>query len=150
MLRAMTLKPKTVVVAVLFGSLAFAGQAERDKKKEVEAELPAAKAVFKKSCGCDLAFDIKWDTFKTFGAMRAVHGLVDNFQSYAPEVCKDAEARKAICKMKTISLSFAPLPEGARGNPDPTFDEKTGVMKATTDGMAVPDLGWMAHEILDK
>ena len=150
MLRAMTLNPKTVVVAVVFGSIAFAGQAERDKKKEVEAEMPAAKAAFKKACGCDLHFDIKWETFKSFEDMRAVHGLVDNFQSHAPEVCKDAEAKKAICKMKTIALRFAPIPEGERFNPDPTFDEKTGVMSAVTDGHAVSDLGSMAHDILDK
>lgn len=144
------MKRKFIAAMFLTSTVVNAGQAERDKKKEVEAELAPAKAVFKKSCGCDITFDIKWDTFKTFGSMRSIHGLIDNFQSYAPEVCKDAEAKKAICKMKTISYSFAPLAEGARGNPDPTFDAKTGVMSATTDGMAVPDLGYMAREILDK
>lgn len=142
--------------AILAGSLvliafaALAGPDEREKKAELEKEMPPAVAAFKKACGCELKFDVKWETFKTHATMRAVHGIIDNVQSNAATVCRDAEAKKAICKMKTMSISFEALAEDAHSNPDPTFDPASGVMTLKTEGMSVPDLVFMAREILDK
>ncbi len=144
------MRTKSVGLLVLLGFTALAGQDERDKKAELEKEIPPAVAAFKKACGCELKFDIKWATFKTHSTMRAVHGIIDNVQSNAATVCKDAEAKKAICQMKTMSISFAPLAEDAHSNPDPTFDPASGVMTLKTEGMSVPDLVFMAREILDK
>ena len=144
------MKKLLCLLLVLVSSTAYAGKDEREKQEEVTKEMPASQAAFKSACGCDLAFDVKWDTFQTFETMRAVHGIIDNVQSYAKDVCTDATAKKNVCKMKSMSISYAPIAANATANPDPVFNEATGVMTLVTNGMAVPDLQWMARNILDK
>jgi hypothetical protein len=95
---------KLMMGLLLIGSVAFAGPAEREKKKEVEPVIATARADWKKNCGCDLNIDVKWDTFKV-DHMSMAKRIAESISESVAKACADKEAKVAMCKMKKLEIT---------------------------------------------
>jgi hypothetical protein len=104
---------------------AFAGKQERAFRTEVETTIKAGESAVKTNCGCSFTAKIDWDSFKTEDHMRLVKYTFSDFDADSKTYCTDADSKKAVCKMKTISLSY-----GAKD--DLTF--ANGTVKIVTGG----------------
>lgn len=133
---------KKVVMVLMFAPvLAFAGKEERDfTTNEAEPAVQEAVATLKSSCGCDVKFDVKLDTFKDINELwlikRFANAITEGVQPY----CSDAASKAAMCNLKTIEFS--------KGS-DVTFEFKDGKGTATADSSSYPS--WdMITRAVDK
>ncbi len=120
--------------------LAFAGKAERDFiASDVDPAVKTAAATLKKSCGCDVKFDIKIDSFKDKDELFKIKHFATMITENSAPYCSDAASKAAVCKLKTIEFS--------KGSTDFKFAGGKGT--ATTDGTSTPS--WdMITRVIDK
>lgn len=131
------------LAAAVFGlaSLAHAGKAERDfYAAEVEPAIKNAAGALKKSCGCDVKFDVKASTLETTDHMRQARSFANSITEKAAGYCTDAASKKAICQMKSVEFSRTTQSEFK-------FSADKGI--ATTDGSSAPHWDMMTR-VLDK
>jgi hypothetical protein len=129
------------VLGVALSGLAQAGKAERDfYAAEVDPAVKAAAATLKKSCGCDVKFDVNMSTLQTVDHMRQVRGFANSITEKAGGYCTDAPSKAAICQMKSVSVS--------RTN-EANFKFSGGKATATTDESSFPHWDMMTP-VLDK
>ena len=132
---------KLAMVLMLVPVLAFAGKAERDfLTNEVEPAVKEATATLKGSCGCDVKFNVKFDTFKDTDELRNIKNFANSIRDGAKSYCSDAGSKAAICKLKTIELSKST---------EATFKFKDGKGTATADSSSTPSWDMMT-DIIDK
>ena len=126
-------------IALLLPLSAFAGKAERDfMSNEVEPAVKAATASFKTSCGCDVKFDIKADSFQSTDDMFKIKYFASTIKDNAASYCTDAATKKAICKMKSIEFSKAT---------STYLKFAAGKVTATTDGTSQPSWEMLTKEV---
>ena len=99
-----------ILLLISVSSAAYAGKEERARKVEIKSTLKTHAATFKKACGCDVKFDIKWDTYAKVEHMTRIEMAGEKLAENAPTFCTDAESKKAICVMKTMALSYGAEP----------------------------------------
>lgn len=130
---------KLAAIILLLPLTAFAGKAERDfMSNEVEPAVKAATAGLKTSCGCDVKFDIKADSFQTTDDMFKIKYFASTIKDNAGAYCADAASKKAICKMKTIEFSKAA---------STYLKFAAGKVTATTDGTSQPSWEMLTREV---
>ncbi|MEO7014592.1 MAG: hypothetical protein ABI127_09790 [Dokdonella sp.] len=132
---------KLALVLMFIPVFAFAGKAERDfTTSEAEPAVKEAVATLKNSCGCDVAFDVKFDTFKDLNELWLVKRFANAIKDGAEPYCSDAASKAAMCNLKTIEFS--------KGS-DVTFEFKDGKGTATADSSSYPS--WdMVTRAVDK
>ena len=119
--------------------LAFAGKAERDfTTDEAQPAVQAAAATLKSSCGCDVTFDVKFDTFKDLNELWLIKRFADSIKEGAEPYCSDAGSKAAMCALKTIEFS--------KGS-DVTFVFKDGKGTATADSSSYPSWDMITHAV---
>jgi hypothetical protein len=84
-------------------------------------------------CGCDIKFDVKWDTYKKIEDMTRIEMAGEKLVENAPAFCTDSESKKSICVMKTMSLSYGANPA------EPQL--KAGTVFGQTNDMRTLDWG---------
>ncbi|MES2040682.1 hypothetical protein ACO0LD_04225 [Undibacterium sp. Ji83W] len=130
---------KLAAIILLLPLTAFAGKAERDfMSNEVEPAVKAATAGLKTSCGCDVKFDIKADSFQTTDDMFKIKHFASTIKDNAGAYCADAASKKAICKMKSIEFSKAA---------STYLKFAAGKVTATTDGTSQPSWEMLTREV---
>jgi hypothetical protein len=88
---------------------AFAGQPEREKKKEEEPKVKAAQEESKKACGCAPDIKVAWETYTAAADMGRVSSAAGAITDALKELCTDAENKKAICtglKANSIKIHY--------------------------------------------
>ncbi|MEO5561578.1 MAG: hypothetical protein ABIO49_16540 [Dokdonella sp.] len=132
---------KIVLVLMLTPALAFAGKAERDfMTDEAQPAVQEAVATLKSSCGSDVKFDVKLDTFKDLNEMWLIKRFADSIKEGAESYCNDAGSKAAMSNLKTIEFS--------KGS-DVSFTFKDGKGTATADSSSYPS--WdMITRAVDK
>ena len=135
-----TVKIKTLIAVLMLSPLsAFAGKAERDfVSTQVEPAVKEAAATLKKSCGCDVKFDVKVDTFKDTDELMTSRNFANAVKSAAPGYCNDAPSKAAICKVKTFEVS--------KGS-SVTFKFAGGKGIVTTDSSSYPSWDMVTREV---
>jgi hypothetical protein len=94
----------SLIVAAV-GLPAFAGKRERDKmEKEVVPAMRNAETQVKGSCGCGLAINVD-DTIESLEELRNARNVAQSVAEGAPKYCSDAASKKAVCQMKTLTIS---------------------------------------------
>jgi hypothetical protein len=73
-------------------------RAMRDKQKEQLPKVPEAAAAVKGSCGCDVAFDVKWGSYPDADNMWRIPEGLDSLVGAAKAVCTDATEKKIFCE----------------------------------------------------
>lgn len=126
-------------IALLLPLTAFAGKAERDfMSNEVEPAVKAATSSLKTSCGCDVKFDIKADSFQSTDDMFKIKYFAATIKDNVASYCADAATKKAMCKMKSIEFSKAAT----------TYLKFAGgKVSATTDGTSQPSWEMLTREV---
>ncbi len=110
--------------------LAFAGKPERDfTTNEAQPAVQEAVATLKTSCGCDVNFDVKFDTFKDVNELWLIKRFANSINDGAESYCSDEASKAAMCNLKTIEFS--------KGS-DVSFDFKDGKGTATSDSSSYP------------
>lgn len=128
-------------LGLALSGLAHAGKTERDfYAAEVDPAIKTAAATLKKSCGCDVKFEVSMDTLQTVDHMRQVRSFATSITEKAGGYCTDAPSKAAICKMKSVSVS--------RTN-EANFKFSGGKGTATTDESSFPHWDMMTTA-LDK
>lgn len=118
---------------------AWAGKAERDfMTAEVEPAVKEATAAFKKSCGCDVKFDVKQDSFQSKDDMFKIKYFASTIKDNAGSYCSDAATKKAMCKIK--SIEFSKTAETA-------LKFNAGKVTASTDGTSQPSWEMLTREV---
>jgi hypothetical protein len=136
------MKQTTITLALLAISItAFAGKMERDLvTKDVQPAIDAAKETLQSSCGCTVAITLDQDNLKSMDELRGAKYIAQHISEGAKKYCSDAPSKKAICQLKTLTLTKA-KPAGF------TFNNGTGV--ASTDGQQ--SCSWdQITRVLDK
>jgi len=132
----------SIVFAVLCLSVtAFAGKMERDMMtKKVAPAVSTAMTNLKSSCGCDVQITVDETTLTSMEELRGAMHIAEDVGKSVGKYCSDAASKKAICQMKTLSLTKSK---------DVGFTFKDGAGVATTDGNA--RCGWdQMIKVLDK
>lgn len=130
-----------IAAGMLISTTAFAGKGEREyMKNEVMPAVKKAQDNFKKSCGCPLAITVDETTVKTTDDMYPVKHMAESVADGVGGYCTDASSKKAVCQMKSLTLSKAKESKFA-------FSGGKGV--ATTDGQSHASWEMMTRE-LDK
>jgi hypothetical protein len=132
---------KTLITIGLLSvsTLALAGKAEREfMKSEVQPAIKAATESFKSACGCSLDFKVDEGTFKTTDQMTQIRNTANSIKDGAVEHCTDAESKKAMCALKTLSYKL---------DKESKFEFKGSTGTATTDGGSYVSWGMMTQEI---
>lgn len=132
---------KMAMILALIPALAFAGKAERDfTTTEAQPAVQEAVATLKSACGCDVTFDVKYDTFQDLNQLWLVKRFANAIKDGAEPYCSDAASKAAMCNLKTIEFS--------KGS-DVTFEFKDGKGTGTTDNSSYPS--WdMITRAVDK
>jgi hypothetical protein len=127
LLFGLAMKQTTITLAVLAISItAFAGKLERDYvTKEVTPAIDTAKSTLQSSCGCAVAITLDQDNLKSMDELRGARYVAEHISEGAKKYCTDGASKKAICQMKTLTITKA-KPAGF------TFNGGAGV--ASTDG----------------
>lgn len=136
------MKLRTLALIFMLTPLfAHAGKEERDFiATKVEPAVKEAAASYKKSCGCDVKFDVKLDTYKDKDALYKVKYFAEAIKDGAPAYCTDAASKVAMCKLKSIEVSKSSAAD---------FKFSGGKGVATTDNSANPS--WeMVTRAVDK
>lgn len=135
-------KQLTIGVVVLGMSvLAYAGKMERDlTTKEVQPAIATAHNDLKTHCGCDVKITLDEANLKTMDELRGAKHIAEDISENVEKYCSDAASKKAICQMKTLTLT--------KGKPVGfTFNNGAGI--ATADGQS--RCGWeQITRVLDK
>jgi hypothetical protein len=93
-----------IAMIVFMPMLAFAGKEERDyRKNELDPKIVSAVGAFKGACGCDLKVTID-ESIKSKDDMYTAGHVFEKIKDESSGLCSDAEAKKAICKMKTLEV----------------------------------------------
>lgn len=130
---------KLAAILLVLPLTAFAGKAEREMmSNEVEPAVKAATGSLKTSCGCDVKFDIKTDSFQTTDDMFKIKYFASTIKDNAGSYCADAASKKAMCKMKTIEFSKAATT---------SLKFASGKVVATTDGTSQPSWEMLTKEV---
>jgi len=130
---------KLAAILLLLPLTAFAGKAERDfMTNEVEPAVKAATASLKTSCGCDVKFDIKADSFQTTDDMFKIKYFASTIKDNVVSYCTDAATKKAMCKMKNIEFSKAATT---------ALKFSGGKVTASTDGTSQPSWEMLTREV---
>lgn len=132
---------KIVLVLMFAPALVFAGKAERDfMADEAQPAVQEAVATLKSSCGSDVKFDIKLETFKDLNEMWLIKRFANSIKEGAESYCSDAGSKAAMGNLKTIEFS--------KGS-DVSFTFKDGKGTATADSSSYPS--WdMITRAVDK
>ena len=77
---------------------AYAGKPERDKAEELKPTLTETKDGMKAACGCDIAVEVKWDSYATVNDMGAIYGALGTLKSNMISHCATEADKKAICE----------------------------------------------------
>jgi hypothetical protein len=118
---------------------AYAGKRERDvMTKETIPALREAEAKYKESCGCALAIDVD-DTLQSIEEIRLAKNLAKNVTASVPKYCSDAASKKAMCQMKTLTVT--------KGHASFTFKDGHGI--AMENGQEYTPFEMMTR-VLDK
>jgi hypothetical protein len=97
-----------VVGSLALGSLGIAGKPERDKAAELKPTVEANAAKIKAACGCEVAVDVKWDSYTKADDMRRITEDLNEVVGAATSQCNSPDNKTAMCKnVKTIEVSFA-------------------------------------------
>ena len=118
---------------------AYAGKRERDVM--TNQTIPAmrdAEAKYKASCGCPLAINVD-DTLQSSDEFRVAASLAKNIAENVPKYCSDAASKKAMCQMKTLTVT--------KGHALFTFKDGHGV--AMENGQEYTSFEMMTR-VLDK
>jgi hypothetical protein len=137
-----TMKSYSIVFAVLCMSVtAFAGKMERDlMTKKVAPAVATAEANLKSSCGCAVKITVDETALTSMEELRGAQHIAEDIGKSVGKYCSDAASKKAICQLKTLSLTKSK---------DVGFTFKDGAGVATTDGNA--RCGWdQITKVLDK
>ncbi|PXX37851.1 hypothetical protein [Undibacterium pigrum] len=130
---------RLAAILLLLPLTAFAGKAERDfMTNEVDPAIKAATASLKTSCGCDVKFDVKVDSFQTTDDMFKIKYFASTIKDNTASYCSDAATKKAICKMKSIEFSKAA---------STYLKFAAGKVTATTDGTSQPSWEMLTREV---
>ena len=130
---------KLALVLALAPALAFAGKAERDfTTTEAQPAIQEAAATLKSSCGCDVTFDVKFDTFKDLNELWLIKRFANSITEGAPPYCSDEATKAAMCTLKTIEFS--------KGS-DVSFEFKDGKGTATADSSSYPSWDMITHAV---
>jgi hypothetical protein len=135
-------KQTTIALAVLTMSLtAFAGKMERDYvTKEVAPEIATAQSTLQSSCGCAVNIALDQDNLKSMDELRGARYIAQHIAEGAQKYCTDAPSKRAICQLKTLTLTKA-KPAG--------FSFNSGAGVASTDGQQ--SCSWeQITRVLDK
>ena len=73
-------------------------------EKEVVPAMRSAEAQVKGSCGCALAVNVD-DTMQSIEELRNARNVANSVAEGAPKYCTDAASKKAVCQMKTLTIS---------------------------------------------
>lgn len=132
---------KLILGALMFvSSVAYADKVTRDYiSNTVNPIVAKAKSTMKQSCGCDVAIDIKFDTYKSKDELYSVGKFIEKITEGAPAYCKDAPSKTAICKLKTVKISYQ--------DASPTFVFSSGVGAATTDASSFPSWEMITSQV---
>ena len=118
---------------------AYAGKRERDvMTKDTIPALRDAEAKYKESCGCPLAINVD-DTLQSTDEFRTAASLAKNVSANVPKYCSDAASKKAMCQMKTLTVT--------KGHASFTFKDGHGV--AMENGQEYTSFEMMTR-VLDK
>jgi hypothetical protein len=104
------LRKTRFIASILFAiatvsSVALAGKPERDKQKELATNIAATKADLKSRCGCNVAIDVKWDSYATASDMNTISGGLADLVEATKDNCDDATEKKSLCShLKTYVL----------------------------------------------
>lgn len=102
------MKRMVIVALAVVATLAWAGKPERDKQKEVTPLVATHAKTVKTACGCDVKFDVKWDSYKKADDMWRVKETAEAFAKAATAYCESDEDKKAFCaNVKSVSISFS-------------------------------------------
>jgi hypothetical protein len=131
----------TVLVVLCLSVPAFAGKMERDlMSKKVAPAVATAEATLKSGCGCAVKITVDETTLKSMDELRGAQHIAEDVSESAGKYCSDDASKKAICQLKTLSLT--------KGKPA-GFTIKDGAGVATTDGNE--RCGWhQIIKVLDK
>ncbi len=137
------MKIKKLALVLMFTPvLAFAGKAEREfVTNEVNPAVQEAIASYKSSCGCDLEFDIKLDTFKDISEMKTIRSFAKRITEGAKSYCTDQATKDVMCELKTIEFSVSSKA---------TFEFKDGKGIATADNQSASPSWEMVTGAVDK
>ena len=84
---------------------AFAGKREREvMEKEAVPAMRDAEAKFKESCACALQINVD-DTLQSTDELRNAGHVAKDIAAHVPKYCSDAASKKAMCQMKTLTVS---------------------------------------------
>ena len=101
---------------VAFASLAYAGLAERERKRELEPKIASAVEAVTATCGCSPGVQVDWETFKSVESMYTLDFLMSSYQEISESFCKaDAEAKAGFCSsVKGVAVKWTADPPSAR------------------------------------
>lgn len=136
------MKQTTIVIAALTMSLtAFAGKMERDLvTKDVAPAIATTEAKLQSQCGCAVKISLDETNLKSMDELRGAKHIAEHITEGVEKYCTDAPSKKAICQLKTLTLTKA-KPAGF------TFNAGAGV--ASTDGQQ--SCSWeQITRVLDK
>jgi hypothetical protein len=130
-----------IAVLCLLSVTAFAGKREREMMtQKVAPAVATAEANFKSSCGCAVKITVDETALKSIEEMRGAQHIAEDVGKSVGKYCSDAASKKAICQLKTLTLTKGPTAG---------FTFKDGAGVATTDGNA--RCGWdQIVKVLDK
>jgi hypothetical protein len=136
------MKQTTIVLAALTISLtAFAGKMERDLvTKEVQPAITTTEAKLQSQCGCAVKISLDDGNLKSMDELRGAKHIAEHITEGVAKYCTDAASNKAICQLKTLTLT--------KGKPA-GFSFNAGAGTATTDGQEA--CSWeQITRVLDK
>jgi hypothetical protein len=126
-------------VLLFISTIAFAGKVEREfKSTKAEPAVKAAIDALKKSCGCNVTFNVAWDSFNTVGKLQKVKYIADSFPDGVTKQCTDDASKAAMCKLKTIDIKMADKSDFMYSNGHATF---------ATDGTSAFTFDKLASEV---
>lgn len=127
------------MVLLLTPVLAFAGKEERDfTTNEAQPAVQEATATLKSSCGCDVKFDVKLDTFTNINELWLIKRFANSVKDGAESYCGDTASKAAMCKLKTIEFS--------KGS-DVSFVFKDGKGIAIADSSSYPSWDMITRSV---
>jgi hypothetical protein len=92
----------------LLATTAWSGKPERDKLDELTPKVADAKSQIKAACGCDVAVNVKYDTYKSAGDMSGISNVLDSVKGAAKSHCVKPADKTALCtSLNTVEISLA-------------------------------------------
>lgn len=80
---------------------------ERDRIEELKPNQEAAQKTFRDSCGCDVAVNVKYDTFPTADDMKNIDNTLESLVSSTKAICEKPADKAAVCSaLSEVEISF--------------------------------------------